>query len=221
MLLQDGFVEEKSYCSGCRCFGHLSYQLHFRPEKEFSCPWTMATVYFPLRYRWSLFHTPRACAHMFTVHRLRSVVLCIRHHRCAVTLQTICFISRSVCSICVSQWRIKFFSVWSYFSCICFLAQTRWCFHAADLSSGEIWICRGGGFSAEACRLSHCFRGFCLFGSQHLWKRVWLFISSREMQTWHTRAPFFLRNVGFVVNMINIFFMLSEITEALERYSTQ
>lgn len=110
MLLQDGFVEEKSYCSGCRCFGHLSYQLHFRPEKEFSCPWTMATAYFPLRYRWSLFHTPRACAHMFTVHRLRSVVLCIRHHCCAVTLQTIRFISRSVCSICDSQWRIKFFS---------------------------------------------------------------------------------------------------------------
>lgn len=34
-------------------------------------------------------------------------------------------------------------------------------------------------------------------------------------------CAFFLRNVGFVVNMINIFFMLSEITEALERYSTQ
>lgn len=32
--------------------------------------------------------------------------------------------------------------VWSYFSCICFLAQTRWCIQAADLSSGEIWICR-------------------------------------------------------------------------------
>lgn len=69
----------------------------------------------------------------------------------------------------------------------------------------------------------------CLIVSGFFWL-VWLSTSLEEGVIIHQLegdanvthpCAFFLCYVGFVVNMINIFFTLSETTQALERYSTQ
>ena len=99
--------------------------------------------------------------------------------------------------------------VWSYFSCIWFLAQTRWCVHAADLSSSEIWICRFSQLAAVGCLIVS---GVLLVWlSTSLVEGVIIHQLQGDANVTHSCA-FFLDNVGFVVNMINIFFILPEIT---------